>query len=113
MDASNMNKATRTAVISSLLVLGSTVLATAPAQAANAWQEQQLHAPAPGQLERERTGQVTIYTGFTDVQVAQAMTEQFDRVESMMFVNTVVTRPDGQPKQDPDSGKPVMEDDGC
>jgi hypothetical protein len=56
---------------------------------------------------------VTIYSGFTDVQVEQAMEQQFDRVEHMMFVSTVVTAADGEPKKDKRSGTVQTEDDGC
>ena len=81
--------------------------------AAGSWQQKQLFEPGETQLQRERTGRVTIYSGFTDVQVEQAMAQQFDRVEHMMFVSTVVTAADGEPKKDKRSGTVQTEDDGC
>jgi hypothetical protein len=37
----------------------------------------------------------------------------FDRFQSMMFVNAVLTDADGKPARDPESGKVITEDDGC
>ena len=39
--------------------------------------------------------------------------EQYDRIESMMFVNTVVTDDDGVPLTDPKTGEFLVENDGC
>lgn len=88
-------------------------LASTAVMAAGSWQQKQLFEPDQTQLKRESRGRVTIYSGFTDVQVAQAMDQQFDRVEHMMFVGTVVTASDGQPRTDERSGEVQTEDDGC
>ena len=48
-----------------------------------------------------------------DREVEHAMTTNFDRLNSMMFVNTVVTDDNGNPEKDPESGKVVTEEDGC
>lgn len=94
-----------------VLVLFSLIPSTS--NAASDWQVKQLYEPSDWQLEREQRGLVNIYSGFTDRQVAMAMDTQFDRIDNMMFVNTVVTKDDGEPKRDEATGEAVTEDDGC
>jgi len=84
-----------------------------PTQAADSWQEKMLFSPPPSQIELENRGRVMIYDGLTDTQIAQAMDIQFDRIESMMFVRTVVTDSQGEALRDTESGALVVEDDGC
>lgn len=100
-------------LLSVLAVPVSIALTATTVMADESWQHRQLFEPSETQLERESMGRVTIYSGFTDVQVAQAMDRQFDRVEHMMFVGTVVTASDGQPKTERSSGVVQTEDDGC
>jgi hypothetical protein len=81
---------------------------------ADEWQERMLFNPTASQLEMERTrDRITIYEGMKDTQVARAMDEQFERIEHMMFVRTIVTDENGAVKTDPDSGEVNEEDDGC
>ena len=54
-----------------------------------------------------------IYEGMTDREVEHALAAHFNRVQSMMFVNTVVTDNKGKPVKDPESGIVETEDDGC
>ncbi len=112
MDAVYIKGLTGVSRFLALGVLVSFTLVSTPVPA-DAWQEKQLFDPGVTQLERERKGLVTIYSGFTDSQVAQVMDQQFSRVGNMMFVNTVVTTPDGIPKTDAASGAVETEDDGC
>ena len=65
------------------------------------------------ELEWERTGNVMIYEGVTDREVEHALDNHSDRLQSMMFVDTVLTDADGKPARDPDNGKVITEDDGC
>jgi hypothetical protein len=41
------------------------------------------------------------------------MHEQFDRVESMMFIGTIITDEKGKPKKDKETGAVVREDEDC
>jgi hypothetical protein len=84
------------------------------ATAADTWQEKILFNPTPEQIEMENERQrIMIYNGLKDVQVEQAMEHQFDRVEHMMFTGTVITDSNGEVEVDPDTGKALVEDDGC
>lgn len=100
----------RTAV----LALGTTILlaATGPA-AAGDWQEKLLFNPPASQLKLEQRGRIMIYDGLTDTQIAKAMDTQFDRIESMMFVRTIVTNDEGNAVHDNETGQGIVEDDGC
>jgi hypothetical protein len=54
-----------------------------------------------------------IYDGMRSADVEKALDEAFDRIDSMMFVNTVVTDTEGAPVHDPETGQLVVEEDGC
>jgi len=77
------------------------------------WQLSLLFNPGDHQHEMERSGRVFIYDGLRDTVIEQALDEQYDRIEGMMFVNTVVTDDNGVPLTDPETGELVVEDDGC
>ena len=71
-----------------------------------------LFEPTPAELRAERSGRIYIYEGLLESDVARAMAEQFDRVDSMMFIR--VQRP--VQKAEPKSKEPVKyytQDDGC
>ncbi|MEN8109178.1 MAG: hypothetical protein ABFS22_14385 [Pseudomonadota bacterium] len=100
----------RTAV----LALGTTalLLVTAPVVAGD-WQEKLLFNPPDSQLKLEQRGRIMIYDGLTDTQIAKAMDTQYDRIESMMFVRTIVTSDEGNAMHDSETGQVIVEDDGC
>lgn len=60
-----------------------------------------------------QAGNIMIYNGLTDLQVAAAMDRHFNRIESMMFTSVVVTDGTGAPAQDPETGGWILENDGC
>lgn len=51
--------------------------------------------------------------GILERQIAKAMDTWFDRIESMMFVRTVITDDAGEVQRNKDTGAVVIEDDGC
>jgi hypothetical protein len=77
------------------------------------WQLSLLFNPGDHQYEMERRGRVFIYDGLRDSQIEQALDEQYDRIDGMMFVNTIVTDDDGVPLTDPETGELLVENDGC
>ncbi|MCB1724982.1 MAG: hypothetical protein H6953_16300 [Chromatiaceae bacterium] len=85
------------------------------AQAASigSWQKQMLYAPSQSQLKMEQRGRVMIYDGLKDTEVDNAMDKQFERIDSMMFVRTVVTDKQGEPLRNEATGEVVAENDGC
>jgi hypothetical protein len=96
-------------VVFTCLVLGS----VEPAEAGDTWQERMLLDPPPSQLELESRGRVMIYDGQKDSRISQAMDTQFDRIQSMMFVRTVVSDDEGEIQRDEETGTVVVDDDGC
>ena len=88
-------------------IIGCVVLIANPSQAGElSWQERTLFSPSPAQLTMEQDrGRIMIYEGMKDVQVAMAMDRQFDRIEHMMFVGTVVTDGQGNVQIDPETGQ--------
>jgi hypothetical protein len=93
-----------------VLALGTTVLLAA---AAGDWQEKLLFNPPVSQLKLEQRGHIMIYDGLTDTQIVRAMDTQYDRIESMMFVRTIVTNDEGNAMHDSETGQVIVEDDGC
>lgn len=97
-----------------LLATGiTTLLSAAGPAAAGDWQEKLLFNPLDSQLKLEQRGRIMIYDGLTDKQIAKAMDTQFDRIESMMFVRTIVTNDEGDAVRDSETGQVIVEDDGC
>jgi len=90
-----------------------TLLCAAGPAAAGDWQEKLLLNPPDSQLNLEQRGRIMIYDGLTDKQIAMAMDTQFDRIESMMFVRTIVTNDEGNAMHDNETGQVIVEDDGC
>ena len=72
-----------------------------------------LFAPAPAELAAEAAGRIYIYEGLRDTDVERALEEEFERVDSMMFIRTKVTDDSGDVREDPDTGIELVADDGC
>ena len=95
-------------------LLGTTMVHAAMSNPAiEDWQRERLFDPSQRQLTLEKKGKVFVYVGLTDRDVARALDEEFDRVDSMMFANTIVTDEEGEPERDEETGEVVVEDDGC
>lgn len=101
-------------ILVALFILAVPVLTTITTVQADSWQEKMLFNPAPAMLEMEASRhRVMIYEGLKDVQVSMAMEQQFDRIEHMMFIGTVVTDQRGESVIDPETGSALLENDGC
>lgn len=77
------------------------------------WQRKVLFNPTAGKIDREKRGHVFIYDGLTEADIDRALESQFSRVESMMFVRTVVTNDQGMPELNPETNEVYYDDDGC
>lgn len=80
--------------------------------ASSKWQVARLFEPTKNERRLENKGYIMIYDNLPDKTVDQAMDNNFDRIENMMFTRVVVTGEDGLPALD-ESGNIVKEDDGC
>lgn len=104
---------------SKYMMAAALLLTIAPVQAAfsqsvyERWQLKRLFEPAKSQLKLEQKGRVFVYEGLQDKVINRVMEDQFERVETMMFVGTVVTDEKGRVKKDPSTGLVLTEDDGC
>jgi hypothetical protein len=72
-----------------------------------------LFEPTPAELQSEAKGRIFIYEGLRDTDVEQAMEQQFNRIESMMFIRVQRTNEKGEVKKDPKTGAVLVQDDGC
>ena len=72
-----------------------------------------LYDPTPAELRAETSGRIYIYDGLKDIDVERAMEQEFDRVESMMFIRLKKTDEKGEIQRNPETQQVVYEDDGC
>ena len=72
-----------------------------------------LFEPTQAELTSEANGRIYIYDGLRDVDVQRALDEEFERVQSMMFIRTIKTDNSGKVTRDADTGGVAYEDDGC
>jgi hypothetical protein len=76
-------------------------------------QMRRLLEPTPAELASEKDGRIYIYESLTNPDIEKAMSEEFDRVESMMFIRVPKTDASGAVKKDEQTGDIIYEDDGC
>ena len=96
-----------TQILSGMLpavLAGFTAVAGADEDRMRNWQLSLLFSPGDHQLQVEDRGRVMIYDGLLDADVSRALDEQFERVEHMMFTNTIITDGSGEPARDPSEG---------
>jgi hypothetical protein len=84
------------------LLIGSTM--TSSSHAFEDYYQKILFEPSEAILEAENRGRVTIYDGLRYDTVMRAMDEQFNRIDNMMFVGTIIEQEDGELD---------VEEDGC
>jgi hypothetical protein len=76
-------------------------------------EKRRLFEPTPSELQEEAAGRIYIYEGLTDRDIQRAMEEEFNRVESMMFIRVKPTDEKGEVLKDEETGEDVTYDDGC
>ncbi len=99
-----VQKNAHTKSATSLVLAGILALTTAPAFAADSFQEKLLFEPSNSMLKAESRGRIMIYDGLDVATVDKAMDEQFDRIDNMMFTRVHHPLADGGVE---------VEDDGC
>ena len=72
-----------------------------------------LFEPTEAEREEEASGRIYIYDGLRDIDVEEAMDEEYERIENMMFIREKKTDEQGGVLKDPATGEDVVEDDGC
>lgn len=85
----------------------------APADELRDIQLRRLLEPTAAERAEERKGRIYIYESLTNQDIQRAMDQQFDRVESMMFIRVPKTDASGKVQKDRSTGEVLMEDDGC
>ena len=73
-----------------------------PLPASDRYQHEMLLNPSAEMLAAESRGYIMIYDGLENRVVERALTEQFDRIENMMFVGTRYVQQDGSLDTDDD-----------
>ena len=76
-------------------------------------EQRRLFEPTEAERAAEAEGRIYIYDGLTDRDVQRALDDEFERVDSMMFIRTRKTDEDGRIKRDEDTGAVELEGDGC
>ncbi len=69
--------------------------------------------PTAAEVRAEHAGRVYIYDGLQETDIARAMQEQFERLDSMMFIRV---QPASAPPQQNQGGEPApvyYQNDGC
>lgn len=79
-----------------LLLAVQLIMTATSAQALDSFQQKVLFHPTESILMAEANGRIMIFDGVKSESVDQAMDEQFDRIETMMFVNTLYQQDDGE-----------------
>lgn len=99
-----------------LSLLALLLIAAGPLAAADGLRDielRRLFEPTPAELRAEQAGRIYIYDGLRDTDIERAMEEEFDRLDSMMFIRVKITDQKGEVKKDPDTGVAYVQDDGC
>lgn len=81
------------------------VVATLPPQViagANSYMYEMLESPSQTVLSAEAKGRVTIYDGLKNETVERALDQQFNRIESIMFIRTQDEQENGEYEADDD-----------
>lgn len=76
-------------------------------------QMRRLLEPTDAELAQEREGRIYIYESLTHQDIERAMDDEFERVESMMFIRVPKTDASGDIMKDEETGETLTEDDGC
>jgi len=102
LQAHSLVHKTRSLAVLALALGAHTDQTIASGAAPGGYDENVLFNPSEAVLLAEAKGRVTIYDGLEHSVVDHALDTQFGRIESMMFVRTRETLPDGEVEVDDD-----------
>jgi len=80
------------------------------------WQVERLFEPTPDQESWEHSGNIFIYESMKETDIERALEEEFERIQHMMFVRTIVTDEEGEAETETDEEgglSLIYQDDGC
>lgn len=98
-------------ILVGLAVVGTLSLATATqGKDLREIELRRLFEPTSAELRAERQGRIFIYEGLREGDIARAMREQFQRVDSMMFIRV---QPTPAPSGSGDAAPVYYQNDGC
>ena len=89
------NEVNRNTKLSLKLITSCLLALSATSVLAGDYQQNMLFTPSEHILVAEARGRVMIYDGLNNNTVEQAMDQQFNRIDSMMFVRTQYEQADG------------------
>lgn len=97
------------------LFIAGPLFLSAPAQAKDLRdiELRRLFEPRPAEVRAEQEGRIYIYEGLKEEDIARAMREQFQRVDSMMFIRVKPTPVAPTPGQGGATTPVYYQDDGC
>lgn len=78
------------------MILLSLLVTTTSVLAESGFQQNVLFSPSNNMLLAEAKGRVMIYDGLKNETVETAMTEQFNRIQNMMFIRTQYVQENGE-----------------
>ena len=79
-----------------LLTQTATAIQAAEYIGSEGWQQRRLFTPSPNELQQEAAGRIFIYDGMMEADLDHALDDQFQRLESMMFIRTKRQLPEGE-----------------
>ena len=85
------------------LMLAACLVAFSSAHAYDSYQLKVLFTPTQDDLDAEAKGRVMIYDSLKNEVVEEALNEQFERIERMMFIRTLYAQENGEYEAEEDN----------
>lgn len=76
-------------------------------------EKRRLFSPTPAERAAEAGGKIYIYDSLRDMDVDKAMSQEFERIENLMFIRTKKTDQKGKVRKNPETGTDIVDEDDC